>query len=294
MGTPVKFFSPAKVNLSLNIGDVRADGFHNVDSVFHLLTFGDILTVESSEALSVTTSVDLGIDQEQNLAYKAALAMAHAFGISASFAIHIEKNIPHGGGLGGGSSNAATVIYALATINAINPYSAECAVVARELGADVAVFLAQTPAVVMSGRGDEIVRELSPAAGLPVVVVIPKDISVSTAEVYKEFDKAPRPCREQGTLIKAIEDMDVAQLSAETYNNLGPAAIHVCPQIGELLRLLRSQEAVYSAQVSGSGAACFAICRSDEDAAEVTRVCTQAGYSGFKTELATRGVRALS
>lgn len=290
----MKFFSPSKINLSLNVGDIRSDGYHAVDSVFHLLTLGDIVTIEFSDELSVTASVDLGIQEEQNLAYKAALAMADAFDVSTAFAIHIDKRIPHGGGLAGGSSNAATIIYALATINGINPHSSQCLAVARRLGADVAVFLAETPAVVMTGRGDEVSRTLSPVAGLPIVIAIPQNASSSTAEVYAEFDKTPHTRHEQDALIKAIEERDIADLALETYNNLGPAAIRVCPQTGDVLALLRNLEAVYSAQVSGSGAACFALCKSKETAEETAQICREAGHTAFVTELAEHGIHTLT
>lgn len=305
----MRFFSPAKVNLTLNVGRLRSDGFHTLDSIFHLIDFGDIVSVEPAQETTVTVEPSLDLAQEDNLAYKAVTLFEEEFKSKTPVAIKIEKQIPAGGGLGGGSSNAATVLYALATMQGIDPQSPHMRAVASRLGSDVPVFLAPTGASLMTGRGERLARSLPPVAGVPVVIALPQDVSVSTAQVYRAFDANPQPAHSSEHLVSLLDQIiplipsgatfenheernaHVATLIAgEVYNNLASAAVYTQPEVGDCLLFLRMHKATLCAEVSGSGGCSFALCATQEDADCLAQDARREGFFAIKTTLRSRGV----
>lgn len=313
----MKIFSPAKINLVLGVGAPDDTGYHAVDSIFHLTSFGDIVTIEDADELTLTCSTDLGIPSNKNLAYIAARRMAEEFGRRADVAISIDKKIPHGAGLGGGSSNAAAVIWGLAQqwdIELDNPRLFE---VARSLGSDVAVFLEPTPASYMTGYGDVLGESLEPLNGMPIVIAMLKGSSASTAAVYKAFDSKPRPkCNIKDSLsqykklakysnnlrenpaneneiradlagIRAfVQDAVIfATLNLIIGNNLTDASYEVCPQAREVNNFLADHDLSKAAILSGSGAASIAFCSSSGDADEIVQDAIEAGYWAVATTL---------
>lgn len=280
--------SPAKINLSLNVGAADQSGYHRVDSVFHLLEFGDEITVELTDKLNLTCNIDLGIDAHRNLAYRAALRMGEVFDREPKVRIHIEKHIPHGAGLGGGSSNAATVIHILCEMWSIDTQDQRVLAIAAELGADVAVFLAPTPASVMGHYGEQLSESLPGASGIPVVLAMPSAAHVPTGDVYRAFDANPQPTKPADELISLLREPakpsahDVAPL---LYNNLSDASITVCPDVAEVRDFLTQCSGVAGALVSGSGGASFALCESAEAATLVSRMCADKGHWSVATAL---------
>ena len=99
--------APAKVNLFLGVGPLRPDGYHSVQTVLHTLALSDTVRLTPADELTVTCDPDLGIPAENNLAYRAARGFSAAFGVDVLLDIHVDKRIPSGAGLGGGSSDAA-------------------------------------------------------------------------------------------------------------------------------------------------------------------------------------------
>ncbi|MCL2491300.1 MAG: 4-(cytidine 5'-diphospho)-2-C-methyl-D-erythritol kinase [Coriobacteriia bacterium] len=260
--------SAAKVNLVLNVSPPDESGYHPVETIIHLLSFGDTITIEDAEWLSLSTSTDLGIAPERNLAYQAALKMGEVFGREVPYHIHIEKRIPHGGGLGGGSSNAATVLRALADLWEVAPDDERLLAIARDLGADVAAFLAPTPCTHLVGRGDVIKRSLPARTGIPLVLVKVPGVHASTAEVYRTFDR-----------------VGASVAHPPLVNDLADASIEVCPEVGKTLEWLRAQPQTDCAQVSGSGSVCFALVQSKEEAAELADAAQAQGFWSVATTL---------
>ena len=117
----ITLLAPAKVNLYLGVGGRAPDGYHDVITVLQALDFGDTVRILPADELAVTTSVDLGIPESENLAYRAALAFAEEFSVAPRVVIEIEKRIPVGAGLAGGSSDAAAVIVGLAHLHGVDP-----------------------------------------------------------------------------------------------------------------------------------------------------------------------------
>jgi 4-diphosphocytidyl-2-C-methyl-D-erythritol kinase len=264
----VDLSSPAKLNLSLKVGAVDWHGYHPVETVIHLLEFADTVTIEDAGQLRVTCSEDLGIPPQHNLVYRAAVAMGDAFGRDVPFHFHIDKRIPHAAGLGGGSSNAATVIAELARRWGIDPEDERIGAVARSLGADVAVFLAPSACCRLTGYGDRLAEALTARSGQPVVLVKAPEGCASTAEVYRMFD-AIGPSKRDGAFV----------------NDLADASRRVCPQTGQALDWLLEQPQVRAAQVCGSGAASFAIVDSVGDAYELADAARAQGFWSVATAL---------
>jgi len=253
--------APAKINTFLQVGAVDASGYHAVDTHVHLLAFGDDVEVQPADALSLTCQVDpnvaslgtmpldaLDIAPEENLAWRAAVELGRALGCEPQVAITLTKRIPHGAGLGGGSSDAAAVIRALCTQWRVALDDERVLQVAHTLGADVPVFLAPTTFSHMSGYGDVLVESLEPLSGQPVVLAMAPGAHISTADAYRAFDTGARGC------------------ATDLHNDLAQAAISLCPQVSETLDWLCTQPEVQAAQVSGSGAACFALTETDTHA----------------------------
>lgn len=282
--------SPAKINLHLAVGAPLPDGYHELTSVFHALELADEVIVVPADRLSLQCDADLGVSAEHNLAYRAAQAMGDAFGRDPSVAITIRKRIPHGAGLGGGSSNAAAVIAALAKLWGVDTGGAASQRVARDLGADVAFFLVPGGAALMSGRGDRVERELTAFAGVDLVLVRPP-LPVSTAQAYATFDREPVPTESPEAVLRALEERDVRALGNATFNNLGNASISVVPLVGEVLGWVRCQTGVVGAQVSGSGSAVFAICESAADGRAVVKAAEDRGWWAVVSRLGSTGVR---
>lgn len=267
--------APAKVNLYLGVGAGRDDGYHDVTTVFQALDLVDTVTVTPAASLSVTCDVDLGIPAEQNLAFRAARAYADAFGTSADVAVLIDKHIPAGAGLAGGSGNAAAVLAALATRDGVSLDDPRLIEVAARLGSDVPFFLTGGAAL-MAGRGDRLVRRL-PTAFANVAVVKPAD-PVPTAAAYAAFDRSPALANGPEATIAALLVGDPFVLATALDNNLTSASASIVPEIAEALAWIGSMPGVLGRAMAGSGSAVFAIC---EDAASAEAVAQAAQARGW-------------
>ena len=122
----LRITAPAKINLHLAIGARRADGYHELVGVFHALELADGIWMEPADGLIVECDADVGAKPRHNLAYRAAEAMGAAFEREPAVRIVLEKRIPHGAGLGGGSSDAAAVIAGLATMWGVDAEDPRC------------------------------------------------------------------------------------------------------------------------------------------------------------------------
>lgn len=261
----LRVIAPAKVNLMLGVGGVRADGYHAVTTVLHCLELADELTLRPASSLSLTCDTDLGIPADKNLALRAARAMGEAFGRAPGVEITLVKHIPHGAGLGGGSTDAAGVIAALAMLWGADRRDARCLRVAASLGADIPFFLCTSGAALMTGRGDELSRELPGLGGAAVALVRPR-MPVPTAEAYRAFDLEPMPAGDPESMMEALGSRDAALVAGSLVNNLERASVSVVPEVGDALAWTRVRPGVLGASVAGSGSAVFALCDGDEAA----------------------------
>lgn len=284
----IKVIAPAKVNLHLGVGGVRPDGYHDLTGVFHTLELADELTLEKADAFQFECDVDLGLPDERNLAHAAVLRLAKAMGRTPDVTVSLKKRIPHGAGLGGGSSDAAAMLAGLAMMWGLDSTDTRIVDVARTLGADVAFFLEPGGAALMAGRGDVIVRSLPALAGAPAVLVRPP-MPVSTAAAYAAFDTEPVESRDPGDVVAALLSSDVAALARALTNNLERASASVVPEVADALAWTRSADGVLGAVVAGSGSAVFALVESYAIARRISEDARAKGWWGAATRLANHG-----
>jgi 4-diphosphocytidyl-2-C-methyl-D-erythritol kinase len=258
--------APAKVNLGLRITGVREDGYHCIDSVFAPLDLADGIVLRAASAsvprvevsLSGETAAGLSSGPD-NLAARAARAFLERAALGAEVSIALDKRIPAGAGLGGGSSDAGAVLRGLSALFPGGVGPEELAAVALGLGADVPFFLAPRPARVR-GIGERI-EPLAGLPGLPLLLAHP-GISLATAQVYAAWDAhegaltppAPRP-----TMRPVFgPGLDASALRSLLENDLEPPAVRLCPAIARLHEQIGALGAT-AVGMSGSGAAVFGV-----------------------------------
>lgn len=234
--------APAKLNLFLHVTGRRPDGYHELQTVFQLLDWGDRieLAVRDDGGIARPAGPD-DIPFDDDLAVRAARALQHTSGCLRGADVHVDKRIPAGAGLGGGSSDAATVLLGLNRLWALDWPLARLAELGATLGADVPVFVHGRTAFA-GGIGDDL-HPLS-LPGRWYVVVWP-GIAVATRDVFQ----APELTRNTPAL--TIADFP----GRPTHNDLQPVAIRRCPLIADSLRWLEPHG---EARMSGSGSSVFA------------------------------------
>ncbi len=255
-GDVLTFRAPAKLNLGLRIFPRRPDGFHDIESWFVPISLYDTLTFHKAQTLTLQLSglaAELSNEPEKNLVGRAALALARAAGVAAHAQICLHKLIPAGGGLGGGSSDAATTLLALKQLWNIPISTAELSKLAAALGSDVPFFIYGQSAV-CRGRG-EIIEPLPFRRLLFAVLIIPP-YGTSTKDVYQEFDNQPAAVDSKTILWQEISQLSAAEISAVIRNDLEAPAFSVTPA----LRALRDKITALVGRpvhLSGSGSTLF-------------------------------------
>lgn len=245
--------APAKVNLVLHVGPVRADGLHEICSIFASLRLADELTVRASE--DSDRVVCPGVEGP-NLVEKALRIFRERVDPGVPpLEVTVEKNIPVAAGLGGGSADAAAALRAANELAGRPLDTAELRQLAAELGADVPSQIEPRHALV-TGAGEHVERLDLPAMGL---VLVPSEDGLSTADVYKEADRIESTREElDPDGLRALAGGTLAALAAGVENDLQPAAMSLRPDIGEPIERL-SQAGALAAAVSGSGPTAFGI-----------------------------------
>ena len=283
--------APAKINLYLGVHTERdARGYHKVDSLMAAVGLADTVTVAPAQELTVQTVPASDFPMQKNTAYRAAVAMAEHYGREANICVTIEKHIPLCAGLGGPSTDAAAVIVALAELWGVDRTDPALDNIARGIGADVPFFLHASPAFYVGG-GDVLATEYPALPTAPVVLVKPREASVSTIEAYRRFDETPVPAEKPGAIASALRSGDAETAYALVHNNLGVISAQMEPQIQMVLDWLRAQDGTVAVDVCGSGACSFAICNAAVTAANLAALAQQNGWWSCATELIPNTVR---
>lgn len=240
----------AKLNLALHVRARRADGYHEIETLFAFVTDGDELRVADADRASFTVTGPFagGLTGEgDNLVTRAVAAFEQVFGTSGPVAIELVKRLPVASGIGGGSADAAAMLRVLARRAGLNPEDPRLIAVAAELGSDVPACLLGATAI-GGGRGERLER-ISGLGGTPALLVNP-GVAVSTAKVFAGWDGVDRGPLGSGSLL------EVARAGR---NDLELPARRLAPVIDEVLGLLAAQPGVLLSRMSGSGATCFAL-----------------------------------
>lgn len=282
--------APAKVNLGLRLLARRPDGYHEIETFFHTLAWGDEVVLAAGEGieLEVVAAPDAPLLEDlaavpagpDNLAWRAAEALLEQLGLP-GVRIRLEKRVPPGSGLGGGSSDAAAVLRGLPFLYGVEPPTGLLEEVALTLGADVP-FLLVGGCALATGVGERL-TPVEPAAGIPVVLAFPgapaptaaayraANYTLTRSALYPEYRKSHKGIREI--------------LSRELLtNDLQAAVLPDRPDIAAQIEALQATEAFF-VSMSGSGSAVFGLFEGPDQAGAATRTLTAAGTTSVLTTL---------
>jgi 4-diphosphocytidyl-2-C-methyl-D-erythritol kinase len=246
-------FAPAKINLSLHVTGQRADGYHLLESLVVFADVGDEVQISPSRAdqLTINGPFGSGLSRDSgNLVAKARDQLRDQHGF-VPVHIHLTKNLPVSSGIGGGSSDAAATLRALAKLFGLpNTIIAD---VAMGLGADVPMCLAARP-LIAKGIGDQ----LSAVEALPELhlVLANPNVAVATPDVFKRLSNRNNPALSD--LPNNLNLADFAEWLSRTRNDLQLPALQLCPEIGDTLLAL-AETAPMLTRMSGSGATCYGL-----------------------------------
>jgi 4-diphosphocytidyl-2-C-methyl-D-erythritol kinase len=258
--------APAKVNLYLKILARETSGFHHLETVFASLEFGDTLTVSRTAAgVALTTEGPPTGPVRENLIHRAATAFLERGGVDGGVEIHLEKRIPVGGGLGGGSSDAAAALRGLQALfpGALTPE--EVLRIAGSLGSDVPYFLCGSPLALAWGRGDRLLP-LPPPPPAPVLLALPS-VAVATAQAYRLLAAARREASRPGPArLPSVETLSSWDgLSTLAGNDFEEVILPAHPLLRRLREALR-ETSPFLSLLSGSGACLFAVYGGEREA----------------------------
>ncbi|HLC65793.1 MAG TPA: 4-(cytidine 5'-diphospho)-2-C-methyl-D-erythritol kinase [Candidatus Nanoarchaeia archaeon] len=271
----IKLKSYAKINLTLHVGSRLENGYHPISSVMQQIDLSDDIIVEKLPEDTIEINCSANIPTKQNLCYKAAKLMKDRYGIRDGVKISIEKRIPIGAGLGGGSSNAAATIIAIDNLFGLQLEKKELISIAREIGSDVPFFIIGVAALV-EGTGENVTPLELPR--LNIVLVYP-EFEVSTKLAYGLWDK-------KGCSSKTINPNDLTDartIAASLANDLQPVIFDTYEGLQDIRDELVKFGAL-NACLSGSGPSIYGIFDSEKTASEAaekiekenfTVVCTK-------------------
>jgi len=277
----------AKVNLVLRVLEREASGYHQIETVFQRLALADIVTVRATEGRSLDirwtgagAAPDLG-PHEHNLAWRAADAYATAASWPGGFAIEIEKRIPVGGGLGGGSADAAAVLRALDVLAPRPLGTATLVDLAARLGADVAFLTSPSELALAWGRGERML-DLPPLPAATVLLIVP-DFGVNTAQAYSAMAEsranAPMSAGAAWRSPRALGSWNA--VAADAVNDFEAVVFADHPALATVRARLSALPSTVLAMMSGSGSTLFAV--QTGAAASAAAITLPAGWTALTT-----------
>jgi 4-diphosphocytidyl-2-C-methyl-D-erythritol kinase len=255
--------SPCKVNLLLNILGRRADGFHELETVLQPVKLCDELTFErAGSAVQLSCNHPELPTDSKNLVHRAAAAFLAAAKISDGICIHLQKNLPLAGGIGGGSANAAVTFTALNELFGSPLLPAKLHELAAALGSDIPFFLYDQPALA-TGRGEKVeLLENFPALRGKAFFLAHPGFGISTPWSYQNLARFPEALNGRaGRATELVSKLQAGDLSAAAggfYNSLEAPAFEKFPVLSLYQEFLRENGALVSL-MSGSGSTTFAI-----------------------------------
>lgn len=257
----------AKVNLTLEVFGIRSDGYHALRSLVVPISLSDTLDIEPSATLSSDTGF------ADDLILKAARALDPTRGA----AIHVVKRIPAGGGLGGGSADAAAALVALNGLWGLGHTREELCEIGAQVGSDVPALVFGGP-VLMQGRGESVARADCPRLDL---VLVNPGVHTSTREVYAHC--SPRDLSAPSATASccaALASGDLGRIAVSFVNDLTADACRLHPAIADAMTSLRTAGAAGVA-MSGSGSSVFGLVESAERAREIASALKARGFSAW-------------
>ncbi len=253
--------APAKINLFLHVVGKRSDGYHLLESLTVFTEYGDKIQVIEDDELSLEivgkfSSNLLFAPLEENLVWKAAIAVQNCLSKPRGARIILTKNLPLASGIGGGSADAAATIKALCALWELDIHEKKLSEIALSLGSDVQACLYGKP-VFMTGVGEN----LKPVElrGVAYLVLINPNIQLVTAEVFRDFSRSSVIFRGANAVNRNYFDLSEITDEMGYGNDLESVSIKKIPVIADIINLLKTTEGCYLARMSGSGATCFGL-----------------------------------
>lgn len=272
----------AKINLSLRVLHKRPDHYHELRTVFQTISLGDEITLIFTPARNTQVTIESSVEIANNLAVRAAQAVLETSRASGKVHIILEKKIPMGGGLGGGSTDAAAVILALPALTGKRLTRETQATVAASLGSDVPFFLIGGT-VLGLGRGEELYPFPEPKTCYGLLLT--PAIHVSTPEAYRALGRTtdPLPPTNYSTGTWRLgEGASLAQWKQLCENDFEEAVFQLHPELGRL-RQRMERAGARIARMTGSGSAIFGLFDSRQQAMEAAKKFTGTPHALFRT-----------
>lgn len=260
----MRFSSPCKINLHLGITGKLPNGYHTLETIFTEVPWYDYITITPNDSgeIVVKSSIKL-CDMEDNLCYKGAKLLKDYIGFDGGCEIYLEKHLPFGAGLGGGSANCATVLKALNSIWNLNLNSEKLKSLGVKLGADIPFFIDGGTAIA-TGIGDQLSSIENRIKDLYLLIIY-KNIHISTPWAYKSLNFSLTERKSCTTFSAvALRGLEMGDL-INFYNDFEPAVFRSFPEIESMITNLNQHGAFYS-RMSGSGSSVFGLFKSIEDA----------------------------
>lgn len=273
----------AKINLALYITNKLPNGYHSIETIFAPIAWHDTLTFSPAPTIELTCSLPSLPTDSSNLCVKAAQLLQEAYRVERGIRIHLEKSVPFGAGLGGGSSDAATVLLYLNRYWQLNLPIDKLAELGLKLGADVPYFLSTNALAFAEGIGEKL-TDLHCTFPYSLVVVFPNEM-VSTVWAYQNlrlsFPRVAPDCRQALKNLIETSDKDFLNVFA---NDFEPLVESAYPIVKSLKKRLIEHGAI-KAMMSGSGSAVFGIFEDDVRA----EACRDSISNQFPTSYTPRG-----
>ncbi len=274
----MKILAPAKINIYLEVVGKRPDGYHELRTIMVPLGFGDEIFIEASPSRITLDAPGCACPDEDNLAYRAARLFLDRTGIPKGVSIRVVKRIPVGAGLGGGSSDASSVLLGMNGLYGAGLGVQELAVLAGDLGADCPFFLYQKP-MLMGSRGDAPISEVVLADRAYLIVIPP--LHISTAAIFSKFT-LPLTRDEDRIKIEKTKDHCI-EPEDWVRNDLESVACNIYPELTRIKEELISSGAL-KAGMSGSGSAVFGVYESQAHlCSALSRLARHEGYNYIPT-----------
>ena len=260
--------SYAKINLYLKIGQKLGSGYHKIQSVMQRIELSDSISVEPlADDRVVVECTNKELENENNLAYQAAMLLKKRYKVRQGAKIYIEKNVPIEAGLGGGSSDAATALLQLNKLWSLRLKEKQLIDLAAQISADVPFFIGEEAALV-EGIGDKIKR-IKKSFSINIVLINP-GFRVSTKWAYSAFDRQrPRikTKADVNALVRAIERKDIKEIANNLHNDFEPVIFKKYKYLNDIKDNLLRNDAL-NATISGSGPTIFGVFNSIYEARE--------------------------
>ena len=252
----IKLLSPAKLNLYLNILGKYPGGFHEIESIVERISLCDEISITPQENPKITITSNIkSLESKDNLCVKAASLIKKKYGIKCGFNIHLKKKIPVGAGLGGGSSNGATVLIGITKLLKLNLKKEALYRMGSVLGSDVNFFLCEGSFGLVTGRGEKVIALRGKK--LKHLIIWPKKF-LSTKQVYNKNKAKLTKFFNGVNIIKyALKKGDIRFLKSGIFNALESSAIALCQDLSKVINTLRKNN--IDCYVTGSGSALYTV-----------------------------------